>query len=63
MYQTYDGAFAALACLRSTLQEMKRLLDNGNLVLAAQKNRELKYWVDEFYKRRESARAARRKKQ
>jgi len=60
LYQTYDGAFAALACLRSVLQDMKRLLNNGNIVLAAHKSVEVKYWTEQFHIRRESARKTRR---
>jgi hypothetical protein len=60
MYETYDGAFAALACLRSALMSLRKALKQGNMTMVGNHAREVAYFTNEFQSRRNSARAYRR---
>ena len=62
MYESYSGAFCALACLRTALNEMKRELRRGNISRYRDRANEAAYFSNQFLLRRESARNFRKTK-
>ena len=60
MFEDYSGAFCALACLRSALTNLKKELSKNNIKACGNYAREVAYFSDEFIKRREKARGARK---
>lgn len=69
LYETYDGAFFAISCLRSAIREYERELkehdkyekEYGEKVF--RRFNEVVFYIDEFYRRREKAREYRKDKE
>ena len=58
-YETYDGAYFAIACLRTALVELDRHIKQGQEEESYRRFCEICFFVREFYVRRQQARTHR----